>query len=101
MLSQILANEKVTHVLTLSTESQENAREGETMTTDVPTPEHEQKEATVISPQGTVPLDMLEILVNGVFAFAMTLIVKNNIPLPTSVPTEEFDFLVRRKPVTA
>jgi uncharacterized membrane protein len=41
-----------------------------------------------------VPLDMLEILVNGVFAFAMTLIVKNNIPLPSSVPADELNFLV-------
>lgn len=43
--------------------------------------------------RGMVPLDMLEILVNGVFAFAMTLIVKNNIPLPTSVPADELEFL--------
>ena len=45
--------------------------------------------------EGFVPHDMLEILVNGVFAFAMTLIVKNNIPLPTTVPTEDIAFLVR------
>jgi uncharacterized membrane protein len=32
---------------------------------------------------GPVPQDMLEILMNGIFAFAMTLIVKNNIPLPS------------------
>jgi len=64
------------------------------MTTEIPAPEPDQRDATEISLQGTVPLDMLEILVNGVFAFAMTLIVKNNIPLPTSVPTEELDFLV-------
>ena len=34
--------------------------------------------------RGPVGQDMLEILMNGVFAFAMTLIVKNNIPLPTA-----------------
>jgi len=64
------------------------------MTTGVPAPEHEHRDATAIYPRGMVPLDMLEILVNGVFAFAMTLIVKNNIPLPSSVPAEELDFLV-------
>ncbi|MCX6689732.1 MAG: TMEM175 family protein [Methanoregula sp.] len=63
-------------------------------TPDVPAPEQEHRHAPAISPQGMVPLDMLEILVNGVFAFAMTLIVKNNIPLPTSVPADELDFLV-------
>jgi len=41
---------------------------------------------------GVVPKDMFEILVNGVFAFAITLIVRNNIQLPTSVPTDEAVF---------
>ncbi len=41
---------------------------------------------------GVVPKDMFEILVNGVFAFAMTLIVKNNIYLPPSIPTDELAF---------
>jgi uncharacterized membrane protein len=44
--------------------------------------------------EGAVPQDMLEILVNGVFAFAMTLIVKNNIPVPSTIPTEDFSFLI-------
>ena len=33
---------------------------------------------------GVVPQDMFEILMNGVFAFVMTLIVKNNIPPPSA-----------------
>jgi uncharacterized membrane protein len=41
---------------------------------------------------GIVPKDMFEILVNGIFAFAMTLIVRNNIALPASVPTDELVF---------
>ncbi|MFA4859676.1 TMEM175 family protein [Methanoregula sp.] len=41
---------------------------------------------------GIVPKDMFEILVNGVFAFAMTLIVRNNIQLPASVPANEVVF---------
>jgi uncharacterized membrane protein len=36
-----------------------------------------------------VPQDMLEILINGIFAFTMTLMVKNNIPLPTGQFTED------------
>jgi len=35
---------------------------------------------------GIVPKDMFEILVNGVFAFAMTLVVKNNIQLLSGIP---------------
>jgi len=62
-------------------------------TTEVPATEHGEKDATANYPRGMVPLDMLEILVNGVFAFAMTLIVKNNIPLPSSVPADELNFL--------
>lgn len=71
-----------------------NPDKGDAMTTEVPAPEHGEKAATAMYPKGIVPLDMLEILVNGVFAFAMTLIVKNNIPLPTSIPADELDFLV-------
>ena len=43
---------------------------------------------------GPVPLDMLEILMNGVFAFAMTLIVKNNIPLPSGNVTEDVQYFI-------
>jgi uncharacterized membrane protein len=42
---------------------------------------------------GVVPQDMFEILMNGVFAFVMTLIVKNNIPLPSAYNTEDFTFI--------
>jgi len=42
---------------------------------------------------GVVPQDMFEILMNGVFAFVMTLIVKNNIPLPSAYNTEDFVFI--------
>ena len=41
---------------------------------------------------GIVPKDMFEILVNGVFGFAMTLIVRNNIQLSPSVPADEVVF---------
>ncbi|MCU0631070.1 MAG: TMEM175 family protein, partial [Methanoregulaceae archaeon] len=43
--------------------------------------------------KGVVPQDMFEILMNGVFAFVMTLIVKNNIPLPSAYQTEDFTFI--------
>ena len=36
--------------------------------------------------RGPIPQDTLEMLVNGVFAFAMTIIVKNNIPIPSGNP---------------
>jgi uncharacterized membrane protein len=42
---------------------------------------------------GVVPQDMFEIMMNGVFAFVMTLIVKNNIPLPSAYNTEDFAFI--------
>jgi uncharacterized membrane protein len=42
---------------------------------------------------GVVPQDMFEILMNGVFAFVMTLIVKNNIPLPPAINAEDFAFI--------
>jgi len=42
---------------------------------------------------GVVPQDMFEIMMNGVFAFVMTLIVKNNIPLPSAYNTEDFTFI--------
>jgi hypothetical protein len=38
---------------------------------------------------------MFEILVNGIFAFTMTLIVKNNFPLPSHIPADDLPFLVR------
>jgi uncharacterized membrane protein len=43
---------------------------------------------------GPVPQDMLEILMNGVFAFAMTLIVKNNIPLPSGNISENAQYFI-------
>lgn len=43
--------------------------------------------------KGTVPQDMFEILMNGVFAFVMTLIVKNNIPLPSAIQADDFQFI--------
>jgi uncharacterized membrane protein len=43
--------------------------------------------------KGVVPQDMFEILMNGVFAFVMTLIVKNNIPLPSVINAEDFAFI--------
>lgn len=43
--------------------------------------------------KGTIPQDMFEILMNGVFAFVMTLIVKNNIPLPSVSNAEDFSFI--------
>ncbi|MDD1729389.1 MAG: DUF1211 domain-containing protein [Methanospirillum sp.] len=42
-----------------------------------------------------VPQDMLEILMNGVFAFAMTLIVKNNIPFPSGSAVGDLDYFIR------
>lgn len=44
--------------------------------------------------KGPVPQDMLEILMNGIFAFAMTLIVKNNIPLPSGNVSEDIYFFI-------
>ncbi|MFA4878216.1 MAG: TMEM175 family protein [Methanoregula sp.] len=41
---------------------------------------------------GFIPKDMLEILVNGVFAFAMTLIVRNNFQIPASIITDEVTY---------
>ena len=46
-------------------------------------------DAPVSTLAGIVPKDMFEILVNGVFAFAMTLIVKNNIQLLSGIPDNE------------
>ena len=43
--------------------------------------------------KGAVPQDMFEILMNGVFAFVMTLIVKNNIPFPSANNAEDFSFI--------
>ena len=43
--------------------------------------------------KGAVPLDMFEIMINGVFAFVMTLIVKNNIPLPSAINGDDFAFI--------
>lgn len=48
---------------------------------------------TCTSCKGVVPHDMFEIMMNGVFAFVMTLIVKNNIPLPSVYNTEDFTFI--------
>lgn len=47
-----------------------------------------------ISCKGPVPQDMLEILMNGIFAFAMTIIVKNNIPLPSGNVSEDIYFFI-------
>jgi len=44
---------------------------------------------------GVVPQDMFEILMNGVFAFVMTLIVKNNIPPPSASNAEDFTFIAK------
>ncbi|MCU0632538.1 MAG: TMEM175 family protein [Methanolinea sp.] len=44
---------------------------------------------------GPVPQDMFEILVNGIFAFVMTLIVKNNFPLPRYIPGDDLPFLIQ------
>ena len=43
---------------------------------------------------GPIPQDMFEILCNGVFAFTMTLIVKNNFPLPSHIPADDLPFLI-------
>ena len=43
--------------------------------------------------KGAVPRDMFEILINGVFAFVMTLIVKNNIPLPSAINADDLVFI--------
>jgi uncharacterized membrane protein len=43
--------------------------------------------------KGIVPHDMFEILMNGVFAFVMTLIVRNNIPLPPLSASDDLEFL--------
>ncbi len=57
------------------------------------------QQGTPVCCRGPVGQDMLEILMNGVFAFAMTLIVKNNIPLPTAEDAanvrEIVEYLVR------
>jgi len=43
--------------------------------------------------KGIVPHDMFEILMNGVFAFVMTLIVKSNIPLPQLSASDDLVYL--------
>jgi uncharacterized membrane protein len=43
--------------------------------------------------KGIVPHDMFEILVNGVFAFVMTLILKNNLPLPHISGSDDWIYL--------
>ena len=43
--------------------------------------------------KGIVPHDMFEILMNGVFAFVMTLIVKTNIPLPQISASDDLVYL--------
>jgi uncharacterized membrane protein len=43
--------------------------------------------------KGIVPQDMFEILMNGVFAFVMTLFVKNNIPLPPVTSSDDMAYL--------
>jgi len=43
--------------------------------------------------KGIVPHDMFEILMNGVFAFVMTLIVRNNIPLPQLSASDDLAYL--------
>lgn len=45
--------------------------------------------------KGPVPHDMLETLMNGIFAFVMTLIVKNNIPLPSGTGSEDIIFFIK------
>ncbi|MCX6690583.1 MAG: TMEM175 family protein, partial [Methanoregula sp.] len=42
---------------------------------------------------GIVPHDMFEILMNGVFAFVLTLIVRNNIPLPPLSASDDLGYL--------
>lgn len=44
---------------------------------------------------GPVPQDMFEILCNGIFAFTMTLIVKNNFPTPSHIATDDLPFLLK------
>jgi len=43
--------------------------------------------------KGVVPHDMFEILMNGVFAFVMTIIVRNNIPLPPLSSSDDLEYL--------
>lgn len=43
---------------------------------------------------GIVPHDMFEIMMNGVFAFVMTFIIKNNIPLPRLSVSDDAAFLM-------
>ena len=65
------------------------------MTVDVPGQENRSGDAdSCICCPGPVPQDMFEILVNGIFAFTMTLIVKNNFPLPSHIPADDLPFLV-------
>jgi uncharacterized membrane protein len=45
-----------------------------------------------LGPEGIVGKDMFEILVNGIFAFIMTLIVRNNILLPSDMPVNKLAF---------
>ncbi len=43
--------------------------------------------------KGIVPQDMFEIMMNGVFAFIMTLIIRNNIPLPKLSGSDDLTLL--------
>jgi len=43
---------------------------------------------------GIVPHDMFEIMINGVFAFVMTLIIRNNIPLPKLSGSDDLALLL-------
>ena len=43
---------------------------------------------------GIVPHDMFEIMINGVFAFVMTLIIRNNIPLPKLSGSDDLSLLL-------
>ena len=43
---------------------------------------------------GIVPHDMFEIMMNGVFAFVMTLIIRNNIPLPKLSGSDDLALLM-------
>lgn len=44
--------------------------------------------------RGIVPNDMFEIMMNGVFAFVMTLIIKNNLPLPHVSNSDDWAYLL-------
>ncbi len=64
------------------------------MTEGTPDPGEEFKETcTSVCCKGAVPRDMFEIMINGVFAFVMTLIVKNNIPLPSAISADDLAFI--------